>query len=235
MKKTGFTLAEILITIGVIGVVTVITLPALLSSFEKQITATTYKESMNIITSAIATAEANEITLEPNSSANDFLEYIKPYISIAKACENNETECGLIDTLCLHAKDTGLSLGKRDHRYILSNGVFLGADSTTHSEDGSSANNLSRYSDSILVYFDTNGSKPPNRVGYDVFITEYIYNNARHNYHLIGIPNANSSTYWDNHGGGAGGCDNKKNGEHSNAGRYCGLRVRAENFKITYR
>lgn len=47
MKITnGFTLAEILITLGIIGVVAAITLPSIISNYKKQVIKTGFKKSL---------------------------------------------------------------------------------------------------------------------------------------------------------------------------------------------
>ena len=38
MKRSGFTLAEVLITLGIIGVVAALTIPNLIAGYEKQVT-----------------------------------------------------------------------------------------------------------------------------------------------------------------------------------------------------
>ena len=43
MKKLAFTLAEVLITLGIIGVVAAMTLPTLITDFQKRSTATMVK------------------------------------------------------------------------------------------------------------------------------------------------------------------------------------------------
>ena len=43
MKKIGFTLAEVLITLAIIGVVAVMTIPTLIANYQKKATATKVK------------------------------------------------------------------------------------------------------------------------------------------------------------------------------------------------
>lgn len=43
-KKTGFTLAEVLITLGIIGIVAQMTIPVLMSNTQKQVVTTQYKK-----------------------------------------------------------------------------------------------------------------------------------------------------------------------------------------------
>ena len=44
MKKNGFTLAEVLITLGIIGVVAAITLPTVIQNYQKQVLVTQLKK-----------------------------------------------------------------------------------------------------------------------------------------------------------------------------------------------
>lgn len=60
MKKSGaFTLAEVLITLGVIGVVSAITLPLLVSGYQKFVLKNQFKKSYSIISNALRNIEAD--------------------------------------------------------------------------------------------------------------------------------------------------------------------------------
>ena len=52
MKKNGFTLAEVLITLAIIGVVATMTLPALISNTNEQQARTGFKKAINTLTEA---------------------------------------------------------------------------------------------------------------------------------------------------------------------------------------
>ncbi|MDR1327168.1 MAG: type II secretion system GspH family protein [Heliobacteriaceae bacterium] len=58
MKK-AFTLAEVLITLGIIGVVAALTLPALITNFQKQALKTQFKKSYSLLTNAMHKVEAD--------------------------------------------------------------------------------------------------------------------------------------------------------------------------------
>ena len=49
MKKNGFTLAEVLITLAIIGVVATLTLPSLMSNTQEQQSITAFKKAMNTL------------------------------------------------------------------------------------------------------------------------------------------------------------------------------------------
>lgn len=64
-KKFGFTLAEVLITLGVIGIVTALTLPSVVANYQKQKTVSFVKKFYNEINNAIklSVAENGDVDL----------------------------------------------------------------------------------------------------------------------------------------------------------------------------
>lgn len=56
MKKFGFTLAEVLVTLGVIGVIAALTLPSLIANYEKKVYATSLKKDYTLIMNAFQKA-----------------------------------------------------------------------------------------------------------------------------------------------------------------------------------
>lgn len=58
-KKNGFTLAEVLITLGVIGVVAAMTIPTLMSSYRKKVIETRLSKFYSTINQALKLAEAD--------------------------------------------------------------------------------------------------------------------------------------------------------------------------------
>lgn len=76
MKKNGFTLAEVLITLAIIGVVAVLTLPALMTNTQEQRAKTALKKGINTLTEAaqmnasIAGFDYSSITSEATNDAD---------------------------------------------------------------------------------------------------------------------------------------------------------------------
>ena len=60
MKKNGFTLAEVLITLAIIGVVATLTLPALMTNTAEQQAKTAFKKGINTLTEAAQMNQAIE-------------------------------------------------------------------------------------------------------------------------------------------------------------------------------
>lgn len=87
-KKLGFTLAETLITLGIIGIVAALTMPALLSNYRKHLTETRLKHFYSEINQAIKHAEIDygntsewEFGLfTPTSTYIEYKEWLNKYI-----------------------------------------------------------------------------------------------------------------------------------------------------------
>lgn len=58
--QSAFTLAEVLITLGIIGVVAAMTLPTLIASHQKQVYVTSLRKGMSVISGAFAKMQADE-------------------------------------------------------------------------------------------------------------------------------------------------------------------------------
>lgn len=84
-RKFGFTLAEVLITLGIIGVVAAMTLPALVQNYQKQAAATKVKKFYNIINNALRMStvdhgDVHEWMVERKAlTYEEGVEYLKKY------------------------------------------------------------------------------------------------------------------------------------------------------------
>ena len=91
MKK-GFTLAEVLITLGIIGIVAALTIPNLIGNYEKYITVVQLKRAYSIISQVTerGVAEYGDMNSwdsfydEKDNCEKYYNKYQKPYIQIAK-------------------------------------------------------------------------------------------------------------------------------------------------------
>lgn len=95
-KKLGFTLAEVLITLGVIGVVAVITLPVVLNKINDKIYESGRVKALSIIGTAVKIL-ASQDRVTGSVDAEDFVnDKLSEQISIVQTCPNNKLEnCGL--------------------------------------------------------------------------------------------------------------------------------------------
>ena len=142
-RKIAFTLAEVLITLGIIGVVAALTIPTLMANHRRKVTATRLKQSYNILYNAIKASEAENGSWlywdapEEGGNTKEFAEkYILPYLKYTDVGENTVFN------------------GIPVKYYIkLVNGTTVGL-------------NMGLCLDFVV---DINGEKAPNKWGYDQF------------------------------------------------------------------
>ena len=128
--RCGFTLAEVLITLGIIGVVAAMTIPNLIETYQKTATAQQLKEAYSLITQA-AKLYTNETETEFGSfdtqlSEKEFLEkYFSQYLKIVTRCEPA--------TKCYKNEQAPLGIGRRskisplpNYMVGLLNGSYIG-------------------------------------------------------------------------------------------------------------
>ena len=168
--KKGFTLAEVLITLGVIGVVAALTLPSLIQSYEKKVTATRLKKFYSTMLNVIKLSENDNGEMStwdfPKQSYDPlinvfFRKYYLPYMSGYDECT---ADC---------FKKLGYSLS------YLSGTVDNGAAVNSYlvkTSDGMYIYFLPNVPGYIWMYVDINGSRKPNKVGRDIFVFDiYAY------------------------------------------------------------
>lgn len=143
--KNGFTLAEVLITLGVIGIVAALTMPTLLQNTKKSEATAKIKKFISVINQALIRAESDYgmredwIKGEMNNtdSSLEFLNtYIKPYIT------NSTIEKG---------------------------GATITTERTSTLKFPDSSQMSIKVGTCYDIYYDINGKKGPNEKGRDVF------------------------------------------------------------------
>ena len=174
-RKVAFTLAEVLITLGIIGVVAALTLPTLINNYQKQETISKLKKvyAMLCNTTTMAVAEYGDTTgwdvgddLNWENGKAFAEKYMIPYLKVARVCENNNTsDCNyLISKLNGQSFNNYKSFG-HSYRFYLVDGTFVCV----------AANDYSNLHDKkVNIFFDINGQKNPNKLGRDVFSLEYF-------------------------------------------------------------
>lgn len=91
--QVGFTLAEVLITLGIIGVVAAITIPTLMTNYQKKSTATQLKKTYATLANAVRLSEEENGELSgwefkkngtSTKSIQVFDKYLAPYLKVTK-------------------------------------------------------------------------------------------------------------------------------------------------------
>jgi prepilin-type N-terminal cleavage/methylation domain-containing protein len=192
-KKIGFTLAEVLITIGIVGVVASVTIPTVIKNTEKKDTVAKVKEIYSILAQATTQinndcgGSINNCLTNPNASGYDIpttrqvANLYKAKLSIAKDCTNGTT-VGCMANLVYKLFDGTDYWNLSDPSYFLGFTLLDGiAMDVKWSGPGGS---VPKYIFGFLV--DINGTKAPNILGKDVFV--FTYDTSKNNTMTVGNP-----------------------------------------------
>ena len=192
-KKVAFTLAEVLITLGVIGVVASLTMPTLIQNHKEKVLITQNKVAYSTVKQALERVRAdNEFWLDsvfnPNNTSLESLQAFARYFKGAKVLKRQTVY--LIKLMRKEEASDGKyarsSMGA--NRIALANGVLIQVTQYTCqpveytgyrlNADGSYARDengervaytyINQHCASLKV--DVNGAKSPNQLGRDVFV-----------------------------------------------------------------
>ncbi len=187
-KKPAFTLAEVLITLAIIGVVAAMTIPILVANYQEKVFVTKLKHTYSILNSAfdMAIKEYGPINFWGANNRYDiepiYNKIMPQFLKILKTCEASNYE--KIYTACWGKDYYKLNKshldnpGRMKKTFILNNGTsikFLGANGDNAAEVWCQAYKNS--TEERELYFrncgtitvDLNGSASPNQIGKDVF------------------------------------------------------------------
>lgn len=177
-KKSAFTLAEVLITLGIIGVVAAMTIPTLISKYHEKQTYTRLKETYSIIAQALRSVEEEYGTPDDWNLSQEFyksedsLKIAKILLTSIKVAQ----DCGVeTNTSCMYSKNykylngnpAGNYGGNGTYKIVLLNGTSI---------------SFGKWNENELIDFfvDTNGVLPPNQIGRDLFTFGYVKNKGLH-------------------------------------------------------
>ena len=196
--KSGFTLAEVLITLGIIGVVAALTIPTLINKYQEKELITRARNTYSQITNAIDMARAengygdNTVIFNTENTSQESLNSIAKYFKVQEVCEPDEDGCGGKYKYKI-AKPTSLDgetySGQQFYylpRFMTMDGVVFAVNQKdackrkvyynkyengviVTDEDGNPITYESTEYACAVIILDTNGSKGPNQVGRDVF------------------------------------------------------------------
>ena len=191
-KELAFTLAEVLITIGIIGIVAAMTIPTLMQKYYEKQTVSRLKETYSILTQALKLCREENgypeewgLTGRNDESTAIVAEKIIPYLKINIDCGmkmEKSDKCFPVEIQRLNGQGRKESLVNQPKYYVsLLNGTSVAIESAEV--------NLDLYSYFLI---DTNGAAKPNTFGKDIF--EFTY---RPSLGLVpsGHPNNSSNTY----------------------------------------
>ena len=198
VRRAAFTLAEVLITLGIIGVVAALTIPALIANYKEKEIITKAKKNYSVAMQALQLAQAEYGTPNDNStlflSANTADEVTKEFAKFIPGghlcvSSSNETICKELSYKVLYTSyknkygyvrppavilpDSGVlfvALSDNKCQATEVSGVSLDSDGNQkYNPDGTPVMWYDTRNDCGSITIDINGAKQPNKAGYDVF------------------------------------------------------------------
>ena len=174
--KGAFTLAEVLITLVIIGVVAALTIPTAISKYKEKEKQAKVKKAYSTLSNAMTRVKAAGgdyvFTLESNdmnNMKNWFNTYLMPYLSISKVCYDSDGCWSPERSKYMNGSESYIGKGSYRIDFILNDGTAVDIDDFTSSVIWSTWG-VRTDSISLVIAFDINGGKGPNVVGEDVFV-----------------------------------------------------------------
>ena len=174
MKKFlyGFTLSEILITLGVIGVVSAMTLPVIIKNINNFQYKTAYKKAYSVMSQALLNMVNDDQFIWDgdtvmNANYDENFRLLSNYIKTTKTCfENNANLCWYCDGEAGYYNSSApnyTGCGKSNYAFVDNSGTAYYMYANQHR----------------TVVIDTNGNKAPNQLGRDRFVLYFLKDNEK--------------------------------------------------------
>ena len=191
MFKRAFTLAEVLITIGIIGIICALIIPSVMENYKKRKIAAILKRDYSILSQAIASAVAKNGDIANWEGFNDtnpttiVKNYIAPELKVVKSWDSPHANG--YNKMCAVSKNIS-----HQYRWLDKDGVIgtpFANPASIELADGTCIGfnyivdhpiHPPVYHWENLVFIDINGSQTkPNRAGEDLFIFKIVGNNLK--------------------------------------------------------
>ena len=160
MKKIlkGFTLAEVLITLGIIGVVAALTLPSLQINVNQQALSSQISKTYSQLSEGLKMYMTDRSLDEFDPASFNVNDFARTYLQVQYVCngENDEN--------CFAPNYTTV----RGNRTVSRNLVLASLDDGNATSGFILKDGTTLFMDRTSITFDVNGLKGPNKVGYDV-------------------------------------------------------------------
>ncbi len=186
-KRAAFTLAEVLITLAVIGVVAALTLPGLIQSHNEKAWSTAKDLWEKKLTETVRRMNTDGV-MTGHDSTEDFMNTFKNYMKVIKTCDNNELNKCYSPKFVLTGKrnnlekkyiedfQTAADLGIADWNtntmsFVISDGTTVIAAYNPNCPYADPIEDTGSQVSCLSMMIDVNGKKSPNRVGKDILLS----------------------------------------------------------------
>lgn len=157
-KKFAFTLSEVLVTMGIIGVISALTVPTLVNNYQRKALALQLRKTVSDIDNAIdmLITEEGKTKFSATSYYNNLDGFITNRLKTIKTCTKDKTnECFANENYNTINGAAGSAFTCEGNSYVLAN---------------SAAICMTKSGTSVKVNIDVNGQDGPNIGGRDMFI-----------------------------------------------------------------
>lgn len=173
----AFTLAEVLITLAVIGIVAALTIPVLVQNADERATVTTLKKVYSTLSSAYKLAEQEYGSPDTwgatVSTSPQPLSYLAPYLKVEKDCLDGSQGCFPRNTMYYYLATSKGAYGIIDQtprsKLRLSGNISIYVGGVYPNCNGSIGPTDALKNICADYYVDINGDKGPNIFGKDLF------------------------------------------------------------------
>lgn len=171
--KRAFTLAEVLVTLGIIGVVSAMTVPTLMQNYQRKSYVTQLHKVYNQLSQALLMYQndknAVNLTEAGMTSLNSISAFLKQYFKVIQDCGTEQTPCFANSYKNMLGGNSGF--GCENGCMVLANGAAIGYTS------------LYPYTNAIIQFsIDINGAQGPNVFGRDAFAMTLYKNGVLDDY-----------------------------------------------------
>ena len=182
-KKVAFTLAEVLITLGIIGIVAAMTIPSMISNFQKREIETRLKEDYSIFSQVNKMMIENDVAFNMTAIDGSIRElrnwldkYAFPYMKVARVCNQPTVGCWSGPATYLNGRIFGCSAGGCGDSwvsFVMNNGTKVATDIGNNAQLRDEMGVDSEADSCLKMYVDVNGDKKPNKFGVDIFLMTF--------------------------------------------------------------
>ena len=191
-RKAAFTLAEVLITLAVIGIVAALTLPGLIQNHNEKAWSTAKDLWEKKLTETVRRMNTDGV-MTGHGSTEDFMDTFKQYMKVIKTCDNTDiNKCYSPKVVTTGSNEEPLevetdsltsasSMGLKDWQTNTNTMSFVVADGTTvimaYQPECPYADPIEDTGSQVscMGYMvDVNGKKGPNRVGKDIQLSSGV-------------------------------------------------------------
>lgn len=185
MFKKAFTLAEVLITLVIIGVVAAITMPTIQANSQERERIAKVKKTFSVLNQAMIRVRATgadmmfeEVDGDAQKIAEWFDDYMAPFLVTTKVCYQSKGCWSEGTTKWYNGTNntgsrSGIGLGSDIVSAVLNDGTFICIDAFSAADMRNSFGINAEGEAGFVVYFDINGKRKPNTIGKDIFIVVY--------------------------------------------------------------